>query len=363
MTNSNPPKKQPVILVARPAAGGIRSHLIALLTHLDRSNFSLTLAAPKSLINSLPGNLPESAPVLLAIASKPSPLDFLAALQLTRIVRETPNAIVHAHGVRAGIVCSIARLICGFPLIVTHHNIPPKGLVSQSVLEMIDFGCASTVAVSNAIADCLPSTDTTVIPNGIDLADYGTLSRADAKTKLGLRSEDFIAAFLGRLSCEKGPDLIIRTALLRPEFQFLIGGDGPEMPRLIRNCPPNVLLLGRVSDPAVLLSAADVMLIPSRSEGQGIVALEAMASGTPVIASRVGGLIETLQQSQAGILVDPDAPTEIADALDKLKADPTLRQTLADAGKSWVTKNGRIGDKIKEIERLYLSLASDKMNL
>ena len=92
------------------------------------------------------------------------------------------------------------------------------------------------------------------------------------------------------------------------ESEFLVAGDGPERDVLHRRSPANVKWLGRVPDTRAVYAASDVIVIPSRQEGQGIVALEAMASGRAVVASRIGGLAEMLTDEASALLVPANDP-------------------------------------------------------
>jgi glycosyltransferase involved in cell wall biosynthesis len=114
-------------------------------------------------------------------------------------------------------------------------------------------------------------------------------------------------------------------------------GDGAERAaleaqRAALGLDARVRFLGRVDDVAELLAGADVCVMPSRHEGLGVAALEAMAAGVPVVASRVGGLPEAVVDGATGCLVAPDDASALADALGRLVADRDLRRALGAAG-------------------------------
>ena len=152
-------------------------------------------------------------------------------------------------------------------------------------------------------------------------------------------------------------DVLLRAAALVPDMSFLIAGDGPEREALHRQAPPNGQWLGRVPDTRTVYAAAEVIAVPSRQEGQGIVALEAMAAGRPVVASRVGGLAEMLTGGETALLVPPDDPRALAAALGRLRDDPALRARLAANGRALVEAKYDIRGMVAAVERVYRSAA------
>jgi len=98
--------------------------------------------------------------------------------------------------------------------------------------------------------------------------------------------------------------------------------------------------------------------VPSRQEGQGIVALEAMASGLPVVASGVGGLAEMLADGETALLVPPDDPAILASALARLRDDPALRERLATNGRTLMREKYDIRRMVQAVEEVYRAVAA-----
>src|SRR5207245_5777728 len=137
------------------------------------------------------------------------------------------------------------------------------------------------------------------------------------------------SCLLGRL---KGVDVLLRAAATLPGLLVEVAGDGPERPGL-EAIDPSATFLGwqpRLDD---LLARWDVFALPSREEAFGIAALEAMAAGRPVVATRVGGLPELIEDGLTGLLVPPDDPAALAAALARLAADPALRARMGQAAR------------------------------
>ncbi len=355
-------KPQPVVLLARPAAGGLRSHVIQLLRFSDRARFKFVLAAPSTLLHSLADvDLPPFDPLELPISAAVSPSDLVSAGRLAIASRKS-RAIVHAHGIRAGLVASLAKCLgASFPLVVTFHNVPLNSKLSNVALRLIGARANAQIAVSHAIASRLLSyPKPEVIPNGVDL-QYFAAASDEVSISLTVSPESIFHATVGavaRLSPEKGVDLLIEAARRTPGVRYIVAGTGPQEARLKATAPPNVQFVGYVADTRSVYAVSDMVVIPSRSEGQGIVALEAMASGTPVIAARVGGLAETIEDGVTGVLVAPENPGALADAIASLSGNAELRKSIAAAALIWVEKNGAVRQRVAEIECVYAQVAA-----
>ncbi len=160
-----------------------------------------------------------------------------------------------------------------------------------------------------------------IVSPGIDLAVFKPGSRNEARRVTGLPDSARIALFVGRLSEDKGADVFAQALSLVDGWVAVMVGTG-ELESKIAADYPSILLKGRSAPDAVAvwLQSADVVVIPSRAEGLGLVAIEALACGIPVIASAVGGLVETVRHDQTGILVKPGDPRALADALVRLES-------------------------------------------
>jgi len=154
------------------------------------------------------------------------------------------------------------------------------------------------------------------------------------RRELGISDDAIVVGALGRFSPEKGFGTLLKAfkqAELNERILVLLG-DGPLRSELEAMAPPNVIFAGWQTDPWTYYQMFDIFVIPSRYEPFGVVVLEAMQAGVPIISTRSEGPVETLGQD-AGLLVDVDDTAAMADALRQLAASPDLRQELA--------KNGR----------------------
>lgn len=167
----------------------------------------------------------------------------------------------------------------------------------------------------------VPADRIRVIPNWVDTGCFPVAtpdSRASARGRLRLPADGPIALCLGALTPEKRVDLAIRAAGTMPDHTLLVVGEGPQraaLSVLASRWPGRIHLLGSTQDPAVPLAAADVLVMPSRTEGQPAAAIEAGLTGIPVVATRVGGIPDIVVDGRSGILVDDVSPESLALAI------------------------------------------------
>jgi glycosyltransferase involved in cell wall biosynthesis len=169
-----------------------------------------------------------------------------------------------------------------------------------------------------------------VVPMAVDVAPIAaaTDGAARARARAQLQVDGFVIAFLGRLIFDKGCDRLIDA--LPDGATLLVGGEGPERASLLRRAAGRrVRFLGYVSGAAklALLAAADALAIPSRVDGAPTVALEALAAGLPIVATRAGGLPELVRDG-VGELADADVPS-LRSALACLMSDGARRAAMA----------------------------------
>jgi glycosyltransferase involved in cell wall biosynthesis len=189
-----------------------------------------------------------------------------------------------------------------------------------------------------------------IVPNGVDTEKFKpTLDTTSAKRQFGLGDEPCVL-FVGSLIPRKGLPFLIEAAKKmvkeRADTKFLIVGDGPLKQQLDSalkeaNLGGNFLFLNNVKEEALptLYNCADVFVLPSIQEGQGIVLLEAQACGVPVAAFDIGGVNEAVRNKETGLLVERGSIDGLAEALLKLIGDTELNQKMGLAGRRFVSEN------------------------
>ena len=191
----------------------------------------------------------------------------------------------------------------------------------------------------------LPWDKVDVIPNAIDVTQYNTqVDTGPVRARYGVGWGEKLVLCVGRLVPQKGIEYFIRAipmiAQRYPEAKFVIVGEGWSRDYLegvaqSTGLTRKILFTGFISDAEVtaLMTSADVLVIPSVYEPFGIVALEGMATGVPVVASRVGGLAEVIEHDRTGIFVYPRNPGSIAWGVDQILSNPSHAE--------WLTQNAK----------------------
>ncbi len=267
-----------------------------------------------------------------------------------------PYDLVHSHYWLSGWAGQILKARWGVPHLIMFHTLGEAKVAAggrepihrlraeRHIAQEADrIVCASrSEAETLARLYGVPWERMAVIPCGVDTHRFRPYPQAEARRLLGLPLDRPIALFVGRLEPVKGLDTLLRAlALLPPAVLLLVvGGDPRPHPRQerLRRLAQALGLAGRVAfRPAVphhmlplWYNAADLCIIPSRYETFGMVALEAMACGVPVIASRVGGLQETIIDGVTGLLVWPPRPEALAHSIASLLADEEARRRLGE---------------------------------
>jgi glycosyltransferase involved in cell wall biosynthesis len=188
------------------------------------------------------------------------------------------------------------------------------------------------------------------------------------RAQLGEAPETPCLLVAANLVQRKGVDVLLAAvAALAPRSRcaLWVAGDGPERAALEAasarlGIAERVRFLGRRSDVPDLLEACDVFVLPSRQEGLGVAALEAMARGRPVVASAIGGLGEIVIPEQTGLLVPPGDAAVLAAALERLLADPALARRLGSAGAARVAEHFLAEQMVSAYEALYREILAER---
>lgn len=279
-------------------------------------------------------------------------LDLPAIPALRHAYRAVGADLVHLHTGRANWLGGLAARWAGLPA-VTSRRMDRR--VKRGWRTRLIYGrlVQRAVAISPAVVDCLtaggvPPDRVVLICDGVDPARLAPRIGRDAlRAELGATSADTVLLALAALVHRKGLDVLLDAlgqlagSGLRPPVW--IAGEGPERQSLVAQAERlrlsrQVKFLGSRADVGDLLAACDVFVLPSRREGLGVSALEAMAAGRPVVCSSVGGMRHSVVPERTGLLCAPGDPDTLAQALARVLGDAALRARLGVAGP------GRIGE-------------------
>ncbi|RLG83523.1 MAG: hypothetical protein DRO40_04330 [Thermoprotei archaeon] len=256
---------------------------------------------------------------------------------------------VHAIDVFGAFSILIAKLIRK-PVVVTVHraDVLPSNSLFLNILRIIAFKVVDAIiAVSKATKKLAlnvgaPANKITVIYNAVDETMFTPRSKSLCRQKLGLPQNSKIILFVGNLIPRKGVEYLIRALPIIltkiPNVLLVVIGDGPqrnELEHLAKelNLEQNIVFTGRISTEKLCLyyGAADIFVLPSLHEGHPMVLLEAMASGLPVVATKVSGNMETVIHGKNGYLVEPKNAHQLANAIIKILSE---RKQISKFGKA-----------------------------
>ncbi|WP_345942606.1 glycogen synthase [Streptomyces sp. SID486] len=276
--------------------------------------------------------------------------------------------LVHSHTWYANLAGHVAKLLYGVPHVVTAHSLEPlrpwkaeqlgggyalSSWAERTAIEAADAVIAVSGAMREDVLACYPALDPArvhVVHNGIDTRLYRPAHGTDALTRHGIDPTRPYVLFVGRITRQKGvPHLLRAVRDIDPGAQVVLCAGAPDTPEIDREFQELFEELRRVRagvfwipqmlprpEVVQLLTHAAVFVCPSVYEPLGIVNLEAMACGTPVVASRVGGIPEVVADGRTGLLVDADDGFEagLARALDTVLADPEAARRMGEAGRA-----------------------------
>ena len=376
-------------IITKLELGGAQQNTLFTVSHLDPVRFIPVLITGEpgildSEAQALPGVRFHQVPSLVRPINPVS--DIRALVGLSCLLRKLKPTIVHTHSSKAGILGRIAAWFAGVPIII--HSVhgfgftPYQGPVLRRVLIGMErlvgrittrFFCVSEANRRMGIATGLfREGQCTVIRSGIDLSAIRRL-RVDVAVKkqdLGLDLEQPVVGMIAPLKPQKAPFDFIKVAevvhRLRPDVQFLVVGDGElrgametEVDRL--GLSDVVRMLGWRRDSAEIMRCLNVFVLTSLWEGLPRVYLEALASGVPVVGTRVDGVSEVVREGINGYLVDPGNVPALADRVLFLLGNPQAAVRMGGAGES-LPSEFDIFEMVRRQEKEYDALVSTLQN-
>jgi glycosyltransferase involved in cell wall biosynthesis len=286
-------------------------------------------------------------------------LDPRVALAAAAESRGGPS-VFHAHDAHALTLAGAAAALTGAPIVVTRRvDFPLRRRFCWN-------RAARIVAISRAVervlvADGIPPGRITVVHSGIAVEEVRAVTPLGIRRQLGLPPGTPVAANVGALVAHKDQATLIAAAAAArrdlPDLHWVIAGDGPLRDFLgseitSRGLDDHVHLIGHIPDARALIADADVFVMSSKEEGLGTSVLDALALGTPVAATRAGGIPEMLD-GRAGLLVEVGDAASLARAVTSLLTDAALGERIRTAGQKAVTSwsDLRMAESMLEVYR------------
>ena len=274
--------------------------------------------------------------------------------------------VVHTHMSRAHAFGVLLKMTAGIPVIATAHN-----RSFQIHWRMNDFVIANSQATMDYQLRVNRVLDSNIekVLCFTDLQRFKDVTRRDAfrvKRQLRTKPEDFLCGCVGEIIKRKG-QLYLFQALKKiiaevPNFKLVMLGrfrrDEPYTQKL-RSILLNEGIIGRVKwlglreNVQDFMTAFDMLAVPSIEEPLGLVAVEALAAGTPVVATRTGGLPEIVKHNECGLLVPPRNPDALADSIIKMAKDESMRERMGSAGQHFVRGEFETEELCNRVEQIY----------
>jgi len=289
--------------------------------------------------------------------------------QIKRVAAEAARLgaqVIHTHGYHADVIGAAAAWRAGIPVIATLHGFTGEGLRLSAYDFAIQWAhrrAARVVAVSAPIVSKLRQRRVraeriALIPNAI-LSNGSPLSRASARSELGVPEAGIRIGWVGRLSAEKAPDVFLSALAKLPDVRAAVSiiGDGSIRPDLEAQAgrlgvQDRVTWHGLVPGASRFLPALDLLVLSSHTEGTPMILLEAMAAGTPIVATAVGGVPDMLGADEA-LLVPSDDPGALSRAISAAVADPAASVQRAARARERVARDYAVPSWINKHLALY----------
>jgi len=384
-------KRINVLQVMEATAGGTKRHLYSLVTAMDKDKFRNVVACPsvrhpafgdESLVSDL-----ERAGIEVKIVEMKrsiSPISDLACLwRLFLLMKGDHYDIVHTHSSKAGFLGRIAAKMAGTKVILyTPHGLyflGQRGLRKRFYLSLERFAGLFTdklIAVSqseraevinNKIID---ADKVTVIENGINLRTFDFETNPDTKQELGLDPNAPIVGTVSRFSMQKDPENLImaiaQVVQAAPETQFVWCGNG-ELREGIESLTTklglheHIIFTGFREDVLKIVAQFDICVISSLFEGLPYTILEAMALRKPVVATDVTGSRDVIIDGRTGLLVPPQDPDALAQAILCLIRDREMAREMGNAGRKLVEERFGLDQMVIKTEQLYENLLKERL--
>jgi L-malate glycosyltransferase len=361
-------------LLAAMPVGGAEDLVAAIVRGLDPQRFSAAVAIlgpPGPVGQELRSQGYEVVSLGLDIKRTST---WRVAIAVRRLLKADPPDILHTHLYHPNFYGRLGALGLGLPGVVAAvHNSYTRVKFHRRVWNFLLGWVSDRVVVASPQVwqdvrryDGVPASRLALMPYGIAMTELDIpLSRQEARERLGLAGEGLVIGAVGRLEEQKGHTHLLAALPelvgLIPGLTVLLVGEGREEENLRRQVEElglsaTVRFLGTRRDLAAIYRALDLFVHPSLWEGLPLALLKAMGAGLPVVATRVSGSLEAIENGVNGCLVAPVDPAALARAILELHRQPEMRRRLGVAARATVRARYSLEAMLQRLEELYLDL-------
>jgi glycosyltransferase involved in cell wall biosynthesis len=303
--------------------------------------------------------------------------DWNAVAQIRSLLAKHEVDVLHPHGYKADLYALAAARRNRVALLATSHNWPSK-LLSMRAYAALDRLALrrfdKVIVVSEVVADILRRAGVApekiaMIPNGVDIDRFSSAAPT-LRNEIDLTYQP-VVGFVGRLVPEKGGAILIRAAqqvlTVHPKAMFVLVGEGParqEWKALAGELgiEKQVVFAGARNDMPEVYAWLDMMVLPSQIEALPMCLLEGMASGKPVIATRVGAVPKLLMDGRCGLLIEPGNADALSSAILELLGNTEMARQLGEKGRAHVTKHFSAKAMANSYMRMYQEVLVSRSN-
>ncbi|MFQ5830363.1 MAG: glycosyltransferase family 4 protein [Candidatus Methylomirabilia bacterium] len=378
-------------VIARLNVGGPALHATLLADRLDPGRYHTRLVAGREAPGeanylALTGRSVDNLTIIPSLGQEiRGAQDLVAFARLYRLMRQIRPHIVHTHTAKAGTLGRLAARLAGVPVLIhTYHGHVFQGYFSPLKTRLflgIERGLGRwtdrLLTVSEAVRrdllrlgigspECL-----LVVPLGLHLDHFVRSDEVRGELRAELRVGDVpLVGIVARLApIKRHQDFLAAAATVvarRPDCRFVVVGDGEPRGRLEAQArglglDNRVHFLGWRGDLPRVYADLDLVVLTSANEGSPVSLIEAMAAARPVVATRVGGVPDLVEDGVTGLLVPPGKPKELANAIVGLLGDSERRHAMGEAGRKRVHPAFSAERLIQDVDRLYTELLREKL--
>lgn len=304
----------------------------------------------------------------VAVVAMPDDPPWTSIRTVTSLIEAEGVDLVHAHLPNAHVLGGLAARLAGAPSMTTIHG-RQVGVLDLELHRLVDshLSLVCRQAYYQALALGADADRVSLEPNGVDVDLFRPGERGDAgvRAPLGLPTQALLAGFVGRLSPEKAPEVFLRAVAVLlerlPQAHAVLVGEGPMKTQLrdaIRRhgLEGRAHLFGSVDDVRPVLHDLDLLVSSSDAEAMPLALMEGMASGLPVVATRVGGVPDIVEHGGTGWLVQPRDYEDLAGRMHQMLTQPELRQAMGAAARQRMERHHRLdrslallGDRMRAV--------------